>query len=78
MKRRKKFGTDVAQPLPFTAFIAKDGAVAVRIGKQKPFFTGRELVVSAAPIRVVNVDGALVITGEGVVRRHAGTIAITP
>ncbi len=75
---RKKFGTNVVQPKPFTAFIGKDGTVGVRIAKSKPFVSGQELIVSASPVRVVNVDGALVITGEGVVRRHGGTIAVTP
>lgn len=74
---RRGYGTSAAQPRPFTAFLAEDGRVAVRIGTRRPFVRAREVIISAAPVFVTVVEGRIHIRGEGVVRQHESTIAIT-
>jgi len=76
-KKRKAFGTNVAQPRPFTVFVAPCGLAAVRIAKCKPFRRAREVIIGAAPVRVVSTGDGLLITGEGVVRQDGDTIRIT-
>lgn len=76
--QRKKWGTDVARPKPFTVFTGKDGRLAVRIGAQRPSFSAIEISLSAGLVIVTSSDAGIRITGEGVVRRHGETIAITP
>lgn len=76
---RKKWGTDVAKPKPFTIFVTKRGLVGVRIGAQRPFFTAAEVALNAGlSIVTASTEDGLRISGEGVVRRHRNTIAVTP
>jgi hypothetical protein len=78
-KPRKKVGTNVAIAKPFAIFPGKRGGVGVRIGTSKPFFTATEVSLNAGlSIITRDGDGNLRIEGEGVVRRHGTTIAITP
>jgi hypothetical protein len=74
---RKKWGTNVAQAKPFSIFPGAGGKVGVRIGTSKPFFSADEVIVSAAPVRITCTGFGLHVTGEGVVRRHKSTIAVT-
>lgn len=75
---RKKWGTNVAQPRPFTVFPVDGTVVGVRIARCKPFLRAREVVVSASPVTITATPDGPRITGEGVVRRHGDTIAVTP
>lgn len=75
---RKQWGTNVAQPKPFTVFERKGGGVAVRIGRQKPFVSADEVSLNAGLVIVTMTSEGLQISGEGVVRRHGSVIAITP
>lgn len=75
---RKKWGTNVAVPKPFTVFPGKrPGEVGVRIGNSKPFLSGREVSVLTATIVTVGPDGGLRLSGEGVVRKDGNTIRVT-
>lgn len=79
-KTRKKDGTNVAIARPFTVFRAPGTEqLGVRIGTSKPFIKADEVVISAAPLRimVIGEPPRLAIMGEGVVRRHGKTIAVT-
>lgn len=76
---RKKWGTNVAVAKPFTICESKFGQLAVRIGTCKPFATVDEVSLNAGLVIVTSSsDHGVVIKGEGVVRRHGRTIAITP
>jgi len=66
-----------AQPKPFVIFRDAKGRVSVRIGTQRPSFAAAEIVVNAGMVIVTTTEDGLQISGEGVVRRHANTIAIT-
>jgi hypothetical protein len=78
-KRRKKWGTDVAQAKPFSIFLDRHGRAAVRIGAQRPSHAAIEIALNAGLAFVrIGPDGGLLVTGEGVVRRHGETNAIVP
>ncbi len=74
---RKKFGTNVAEPRPFTVFLAPDGSVAVRIGRCKPFARSAEVWISASPVSIVAVAGAVTLAGIGVGRPPGAPLAVT-
>ena len=71
-----KTGAGAEQPQPFE-FVAARGRVSVRVGSKRCYGSADEAIVSAAPVRITVVDGALLVRGEGVVRRHKTTIAVT-
>lgn len=74
---RRKNGTGVAEPKPFAIFIGKGAGVSVRIAKTKWCLAATEVIVSAAPVHITRTEHGLLMTGEGVVRQHKTTIAVT-
>ena len=70
-------GSRVTEPQPFTVFLSKTGRVGVRIGTKRAYDSADEVIISAAPIFITRTEAGLLIAGEGVVRHHKGTIAVT-
>ena len=75
--KNTKLGDRVTQAQPFTVFASKTGRVGVRIGTKRAYDSADEVIVSAAPVRITRGENGLLIAGEGVVRRHKNTIAVT-
>lgn len=73
-----KLGDRVAQPVPFTVFLAKNRKyVGVRIGGKLAYTSCAEAFISAAPVHVRTTKDGLLISGEGVVRQAGDTVRIT-
>lgn len=75
--RGTKLGDGPTKPQAFAVFAGKRGQVGVRIAGKRAYASAAEAIISASPVRITVVDGALRITGEGVVRQHKRTIAVT-
>ncbi len=72
-----KLGDGPTKPQPFSVFLGKHGQPSVRIARKRAYQSAAEITITAGFVLVTVVNGGLLVSGEGVVRKHKDTIAVT-